>query len=316
LMSRPEIFKRYEKNPIISSKRNAIFNAGAVYNGKVHLLPRVAKGRPGEKNYVSSIMYASSYDGKNVKLHKPFLEPNGEEIGKDGFEDARISERNGKYYITCTGVCYNDCDAYYRPVLAITKDFSSIEWYGWVGPEIKNKNMVIFPENEKIRALLRIEPNIQIIEFEDEEQLMKNKINWDRYLNNLDSYIVLERENEWESEKIGVGPPPMKTEKGWLLIYHGVDRNRVYRAGVALLDLENPKKVIARSKYPVLEPSEEYEKNGDVPNTVYPTGAFIKKEKINGKEDHVIYLYYGAADRYCCLATCRLNDMIDFLTNP
>jgi predicted GH43/DUF377 family glycosyl hydrolase len=110
---------------------------------------------------------------------------------------------------------------------------------------------------------------------------------------------------EWEAKKIGAGPPPIMTEAGWLLIYHGVDANHVYRAGVALLDLEDPSKVIARSPYPILEPEEEYERIGDVPNVVFPEGTVA--------QDGTLYVYYGGADKCCCLATAPLLDLVGFV---
>jgi predicted GH43/DUF377 family glycosyl hydrolase len=90
-----------------------------------------------------------------------------------------------------------------------------------------------------------------------------------------------------------------------LLIYHGVDENHIYRTGIALLDLEDPSKVIARSPYPILEPEAEYERVGDVPNVVFPEGAVIR--------DGMLYVYYGGADKCCCLATADSDDFLDHL---
>lgn len=103
--------------------------------------------------------------------------------------------------------------------------------------------------------------------------------------------------------KVGAGPPPIKTKEGWLLIYHGVDRDHVYAAGAALFDLKDPTKVIARTKKPVLEPNEPYEKNGDVNNVVFPTAAYVMDEKL--------FVYYSAADKVCCLATIDLENFLD-----
>jgi predicted GH43/DUF377 family glycosyl hydrolase len=115
-------------------------------------------------------------------------------------------------------------------------------------------------------------------------------------------------ERSWESRKIGAGPPPIKTEDGWLLLYHGVEGRRgetIYRAGAALLDLHNPSRVIARSREPILEPTEDYEKYGDVPNVVFPEGAVVLEGKL--------YLYYGGGDKVCCLAMVKLRELIDWL---
>ena len=98
--------------------------------------------------------------------------------------------------------------------------------------------------------------------------------------------LLIKPDQRWEMLKVGAGPPPVKTKHGWLLIYHGVNESHVYRAGAALLDLNDPSKVLGRTKRPILEPKEPYEKYGDVNNVVFPTGACI----MDGK----LLVYYGA----------------------
>jgi predicted GH43/DUF377 family glycosyl hydrolase len=120
-----------------------------------------------------------------------------------------------------------------------------------------------------------------------------------------DQKLVMQPEQKWEAEKIGSGPPPIKTREGWLLIYHGVDKNLVYRAGVALLDLKDPSIVKSRSAQPILEPETKYEKIGDVPNVVFPEGAVV----IDGE----LFVYYGGADKVCCVATVPLDELLDYL---
>jgi predicted GH43/DUF377 family glycosyl hydrolase len=97
----------------------------------------------------------------------------------------------------------------------------------------------------------------------------------------------------------------VKTKDGWLLIYHGKDTQAVYRAGAALLDLKDPTKVLGRTKRPILEPLEPYEKNGDVSNVVFPTGVCTM--------DGTLFVYYGAADKVCCLATIDLETLLDYI---
>ena len=104
---------------------------------------------------------------------------------------------------------------------------------------------------------------------------------------------------------MGTGPSPIKTRKGWLLFYHGVSIDRIYRVGAALLDLKDPRQVIARTKQPLLEPVEKYEKIGDVNNVVFPTGAVVIDKKI--------LLYYGGADKVCCIASANLNELIEYI---
>jgi predicted GH43/DUF377 family glycosyl hydrolase len=106
----------------------------------------------------------------------------------------------------------------------------------------------------------------------------------------------------WDSAKIGAGAPPIKTEKGWLLIYHGVDEDMVYRLGAAMLSLDDPSKIIYRHPEPILEPERDYEIRGEVPNVVFTCGACEVGDKY--------YVYYGGADRVICVATVDKEDML------
>jgi predicted GH43/DUF377 family glycosyl hydrolase len=123
-------------------------------------------------------------------------------------------------------------------------------------------------------------------------------------LTKFDKYtILLEPKEEWEALKVGAGTPPIRTNRGWLIIYHGVSANKVYSAGAAILDLEDPTKILGRTKNPILEPKENYEKYGDVDNVVFPSGACVI--------DGLLYVYYGGADKVCCLATAELDRILD-----
>ena len=122
-----------------------------------------------------------------------------------------------------------------------------------------------------------------------------------------DSKVVFEtRPGYWDADRIGPGAPPIRTEKGWLLIYHGVKKTSagpIYRLGVALLDIENPAKLIGRSEEPILSPTEYYERVGEVPNVVFTCGAILEKE---GE----IKIYYGAADTSICIVTAHVDDLL------
>ena len=112
----------------------------------------------------------------------------------------------------------------------------------------------------------------------------------------------------WDSLRIGIGPPPLRTEHGWLLVYHGVKETvagDIYRVGLALLDLDEPTRVLRRLPTWVLAPLADYERTGDVPNVVFPCGL------LHDEASDEIRLYYGAADSSICLATARLSDLID-----
>ena len=139
----------------------------------------------------------------------------------------------------------------------------------------------------------RIMPDI-LVSYSD------NLTQWDGH-----EIIMRTRENSWDCEKIGAGAPPVKTAKGWLMFYHGVDEKKVYRLGVALFDLKDPAKLIARQDEPILEPVEDYELNGDVPNVVFVCGAVEK--------DDFYYIYYGGADKVIAAATVKKDEALDFV---
>ncbi|RKX93344.1 MAG: glycosidase [Spirochaetes bacterium] len=320
--------KRYERNPVIKPEDfkkwdiGAVFNCGTTImeNGNVGMLYRAVpsgyrknKSGNGYLDYVSSIGFAESCNGYDFEIREePVITPQYE-WDRYGSEDPRITrfEDGGtiSYLITYTAMSSpafsGEGD---RVAVAQTEDFVSFNKHGVIIPGVNDKDAVFFPEkiNGKIALLHRIPPDIQIAYFDDMEGMLKRDEGyWKRYLENYAEYNILERKYDWEAEKIGAGPPPLKTDEGWLLVYHAVGSDHVYRAGAALLDLDDPSRVIARSPVPVLEPETEYERYGDVDNVVFPEGAVVK--------DGELFVYYGAADKVCALATVGLRDMLNYL---
>jgi predicted GH43/DUF377 family glycosyl hydrolase len=116
-----------------------------------------------------------------------------------------------------------------------------------------------------------------------------------------ESALLATPQQPWESLKIGGNAPPIRTERGWLVLYHGVDEDIVYRVGALLLDLDDPTRVLARTRDPILEPETEYERKGVVDNVVFPCGNVV----IAGR----LFVYYGAADRCVGVAACRLDEL-------
>jgi predicted GH43/DUF377 family glycosyl hydrolase len=114
--------------------------------------------------------------------------------------------------------------------------------------------------------------------------------------------VMAPAEGRWDGVGIGAASPPIKTAKGWLLIYHGVDEESVYRLGVALFDLENPSSLLSRYSEPILEPEEDYEIHGEVKEVVFATGICAIEE--------TYYIYYGAADRVICGATVEKDALL------
>lgn len=252
------------------------------------------------RDTVSRIGYASSIDGMSfTESNNPVLEPKlSDQTESLGYEDPRITQVGGSYFISYTAVSIQRPEDWtVRVALAKTDDFTTYDRIGIVIPEYQSKDAVLFPEkSERGYVMLhRVSPDIWIATSED-------LINWRDH-----TPIIAPRAGMWDEKKIGAGAPPIRTPFGWLLIYHGVDNNSVYRLGIALLDSDDPRKVLYRSKDPIFEPQQEYEKTGDVGNVVFACGAIEK--------DDQYYIYYGAGDKSVCLATVPKIDIMDELQN-
>lgn len=172
----------------------------------------------------------------------------------------------------------------------------------------------VFPFPRKIRgkyALMhRILPDIQIAFFDNFNQLQKREF-WLQHLKELPEHVVLESKHWFESRNIGGGCPPFETKHGWVVIFHAVeDRNqgRVYHACAALLDRDNPLKVIGRLHEPLFSPAETWETEGFVSNVVFPTGTALFGD--------TLYIYYGAADKRIAVASVSLSELIAEMKNP
>jgi predicted GH43/DUF377 family glycosyl hydrolase len=292
--------ERFKNNPILkplvghSWESRMVFNAGAVYEeGRVHILYR-AMGDDG----VSRLGYASSTDGYEIdeRLPYPVFEPSISEEG-DGCEDPRITSLDGQYFMCYTALHDRVSGPYQVSMTSIgVDDFINKRWkWGnrWLPfSGIRNKDAALFPRKINGRYLLlhRIEPDICVAYSDD-------LVNWCNV-----RAIIRPRRDKWDSLKVGVAGPPIETDAGWLLIYHGMDFNKVYCLGSIMLDKDNPEKVIHRSQTPILEPIEDYERFGAVPNVVFSCGAV--------KIDDEILVYYGGADSVLCVANYDINELI------
>jgi beta-1,2-mannobiose phosphorylase / 1,2-beta-oligomannan phosphorylase len=318
-----EILVRHKENPILLPNESnwweskAVFNCGTLYDGtRIHMLYRAI----GEyERYISRIGYASSTDGYCFdKREEIALEPK-EEYERYGIEDPRLVEVDHQTYVSYVVLSnYVKQKPVASTALATTTDFNDYIRLGVITSKgSDNKDVVLFSENINQRS-----SNENETEGSTKYLFLHRPSSWvgsvygvDRpsiwigegsSLTNFEKHtLLIKPDQRWEMLKVGAGPPPVKTKHGWLLIYHGVNESHVYRAGAALLDLNDPSKVLGRTKRPILEPKEPYEKYGDVNNVVFPTGACI----MDGK----LLVYYGAADKVCCLATAELENLIDYV---
>jgi len=295
---------RFEGNPIIRPRSyrpwesKATFNPAAFDDGEtVHILYRAV-----DQNGVSRLGYARSHDGTTVdhRSPSPILEPSAE-WEQFGCEDPRITRLDGVHYVTYTAYSRRGP----RIALASTTDFKRYQKHGLIGPDREDKDCVVFPERirNQIVILHRLNGRIQIAYFDNLDSLVNSQEFWRDYVQHFDDYEVIRSKFPWEERKVGTGPPPIKTQKGWLLIYHGVSINNTYRTGALLLDLNDPTKVLGRTSEPIFEPTEDFEKQGVVPKVVFPDGTVVR--------DGTLYLYYGGADRVCCVATTSLDELLN-----
>nr|CBH37233.1 conserved hypothetical protein, DUF377 family [uncultured archaeon] len=290
------MLRRYEGNPILKPKpennweSEDVFNPTVVYDrGLFHLLYR-GMGRDG----ISRIGYAVSTDGfdffrfdKPVIVPKQILEPRG-------CEDPRVVKIENVFYMTYTA--YSERGV--RIALASTENFVQWERYRIEWEAINNKDAVLFPEKIGGKYVLLHRP-----------MLGEHMSIWIAYSDNLIEWygqreiMAHGEEGSWDGEKIGAGAPPIKTEKGWLLLYHGVDEDNVYRLGAAMFSLEDPSKLLFLHPEPILEPEMDYEIRGTVPNVVFACGACEVRNKY--------YVYYGGADSVVCVATVDKEEMLE-----
>jgi len=288
-----ELLRRYPGNPILKPnplhewEALNVFNAAVVHhNGLFHMLYR-AQGL----DYVSHIGYAVSEDGFHwARLDRPVLSP-ATEFETRGVEDPRITQIEDTFYMCYTGYSAHGT----RASLARSQNLIAWERLGVVLPDEDNKDHALFPEKigGRYAMLHRRPPDIWLAYSEDLLHWTDHKV------------IMRPRPGTWEHWKVGAASPPIKTEQGWLLIYHAVDANKVYRLGAALLDLADPSVLLARPDGFILEPRETWECQGQTPHVVFSCGSAVVNDKL--------YVYYGGADRVIAVATCSMAEMMLFV---
>lgn len=245
---------------------------------------------------MSHLRLASSDNGIDFTIHN---DKNIFGLGSHesfGIEDCRVIEIGSSFYLTYTSVSNNG----FGVGLISTTDWKNYNRHGIIisGP---NKDCALFDEkiNGKYYCLHR--PSMTIVggnyiwlsESNDIEHWGKHRC------------IAKTRNGMWDCTRIGAGASPIRTEKGWLEIYHGADQNNRYCLGALLLDINAPSRVIARSEEPIMEPITEYEKNGFFGNVVFTNGHIVNDDEIK--------IYYGASDEYICGATLSKSEILQSL---
>lgn len=311
-----------------------VFNPACIREGNsVHMFYRATKWG----NY-SSIGYAR-LEGplKIVERAKQPILSSKFKYEKQGVEDPRIVKIGNIYYMTYVAhdgkdaitayatstdlkkfkkrgiitpkMTYNEAERW----LHYSKLKESYFWFASYYKDIISKDVLLrdkdaffFPRkiNGKFAMVHRIIPDIQLVYFNDFRDLTMKF--WKKYLKHLSNYVILEPKYSYESRNIGGGCPPVETDKGWVMIYHAVKVSNIgktYHAGAALLDRNDPRKVIGHLKEPLFSPKRKWEQIGAVNNVVFPTGTAVFDDKL--------YIYYGAADKRIAVASVRLESLVE-----
>jgi len=308
-------FRRIETNPIIEPdpshgwESKATFNPAAIdLKNKVHILYRALSG-----DNTSSIGYALSADGVKIteRIGEPIYVPREDfetkkmEGANSGCEDPRITKIGKDLYM-----CYTAFNGVGSPRVAVTsikeKDFLSRHWK-WKKPKlitpenIDDKDACIFPEKVEGEYLILHRVGIDIC-----GDFLKS-LDFKTETVNRCIRIFGPRPGKWDGTKVGISAPPVKTKKGWVLLYHAIsEHHHTYRVGAVLLDLKDPTTVLSRSADPILSPEEPFEKEGIVSGVVFPCGMIVR----NG----LLYIYYGGADKVVGVATIELDILVNALS--
>jgi predicted GH43/DUF377 family glycosyl hydrolase len=328
---------KFEGNPILSPHPDhcwenfSVCNPGAwVEDGTFYLLYRAAGD---DEDHVIHFGLATSKDGFHFERYgeRPVVSPSEDGPDAGCIEDPRIVKFGEDYYITYAYRPFppgrywlnpgNDADKPYADSepsrflrdnltnsgVMITRDFLSYKRLGRItSPVLDDRDVILFPEKIGGQYVMLHRPK----EWVGEQYGTNYPAIWisfsDDVMNWKDSRLLIKGEYEWE-RKIGGSTPPLRTKWGWLTLYHGVDDHGLYRTGAVMLDLEDPMKILGRTREAIMEPEFEYEMKGIYNGVAFPTGNVIVGD--------TLYVYYGGADQYCCVATANVEELVEYILN-
>jgi predicted GH43/DUF377 family glycosyl hydrolase len=326
---------KYPGNPILSPNSRqsweslVVCNPGVIYaHEKFYMLYRCAGN---DANHVIRFGLAVSQDGFHFKRAsaRPSLSPStdGEDAGC--IEDPRIVKMNGCFFITYAYRPYfprkywlQPDNAAYTPRahslpkafgqnltssgLLMTTDFKQYRRLGRItDPTLDDRDVILFPEKINGQYALLRRP----MQWTGPKYGTKHPAIWICFgedpLKWGPATLLAKAKFPWE-QKIGGSSPPLKHRKGWLVLYHAVDAKGVYRVGAMVLDLKDPRKVIARAPEPIMSPEADYEWKGLYPHgVVFPTANVV----VDGK----LFVYYGCADKYIGVATANFDKLVNYV---
>jgi len=318
---------KWKDNPILKPsgvgnwEKIAVCNPGAWYeDGKVYLLYRASAETEVYRIYLGLAVSDDGFHFQRVS-DKPAYIPKLD-FEKGCAEDPRIVKLEDTFYITyaCRAHPFTDFnngngpeypdsapkslkENLTRTGLLRSKDLKHFERLGPITrDDVDDRDVIIFPEKVNGKYVMVHRPAEWVgLDYGCEKPgiwmaFSDDLIHWEG------ETLLAQGEEDWQSAKIGGSTPPIRTKHGWLFMFHGVDDKRVYRQGFMMLDPEDPRKIIARSPDFVLEPTKNFEIEGIEHDVVFAVGNVVIKKDL--------YVYYGGADKVCCVATGNLDDII------
>ena len=334
-------FTRFAGNPILSPQPDhpwedlAVFNPAAWYDEasrRVLLLYRSAESGPEYKCYFGLATSSDGYHFERVG-EEPVLGPSVEGFDGATIQDPRLTKMGEWYYVTYAARHYPfgqfwipgareryvrpDCPAEFPHYLrtnatltglAMTRDFKTWVRAGWItDPLLDDRDAILFPEKIGGKFVLIHRP----LEWVGPKYGTEHACAWIKQADDLmglpqaPSKLLIKNRQPWEALKLGLNTPPLKTPHGWLTIYHAVGADKFYRLGALLLDLDDPSIVLHRTPDWLMQPETDYEIEGFYRGVCFPCGAVVL--------DGTLFVYYGGGDKFCAVATCGFDDLIQHL---
>ena len=332
---------KYEHNPILSPnpkniwEERCVLNPAVIYDDANERFVMLYRAAGNDLRHQITLGLATSEDGIHFRREsdQPIFAGTHEEADGGCVEDPRLVKIGDLFYLTYAARAYapgqywlmtdltkaptymdeTDVSGEEMPLfaqdnitgsyLAATKDFHVYKKFGRITEAcIDDRDVYLFPERVGGQYVMISRPK-----FKDADVKMPSI--WISFGNDLLDYgkpeLLMTGEEWWETQRIGGGTPPIKTEYGWFMLYHGVDDKGIYRVGAILMDLNDPRKIIARTKDFLMEPEYDYETCGIYEGCVFPTGTVVK--------DGTLYVYYGTADTHIGLATADFDALLRYL---
>jgi predicted GH43/DUF377 family glycosyl hydrolase len=329
-----------EPNPANDWESLAVLNPAVIYDEERQRFIMLYRASGNDTEHYIQLGLATSEDGFHFKREsdKPCFAVDPSDADGGCIEDPRLVRIDGIYYMTYAGRAFPPGKywlpleeftklGYARPVLpesapnlaranltvsylASTRDFKTFKRLGRItDSRYDDRDVLIFPERVNGKFVRISRPK-----FKDGRVKMPSV--WITYGEDLlewgEPELLFTGEEWWETARIGAACPPIKTDKGWLMLYHGVDgkvddmykgMHGTYRVGAVLLDRDNPSKILGRTKTFFMEPEGAFEKVGLAGYVVFPTGSVLK--------DGVLYIYYGCADSVIGVCTADIDKLIE-----